>query len=805
MRVSYLWLKALLPEGALEDLPPEALARRLTLQGMAVDEVRPGFAGFEGVVLGRVVESGPHPDADKLSLCTVTAGDGEYRKVVCGAPNVEEGAIYGFATVGARLPGGREIGRAKIRGIESEGMLCSAPELGLDALGSAEGIWRVPGVGEEDLGRDLRQALGLDDTILDVDVTSNRGDALSHLGMAREVGAIVGAEPRLPPVELEEGGEPAAGRVDVEIEDVDGCPRYLARVIDGIEVAPAPGWMQTRLLALGMRPVNAVVDATNWVMLETGQPLHPFDLARVRGGRIVVRRGGEGEPFTTLDEKKRTLDAGMTMICDADGPVAVGGVMGGLESEVGDATTAVLLEGAWFDPTRVGRTARRLGLVSEASTRFARGVDPGILEPALDRAAAWIARLAGGQVAPGRAGEEAVEPAERARIELRLGRLKTLVGRPYAREEASSALTLLGFEVESAGEGTLSARVPSWRFDVEREADLVEEVARVVGYDTVPETPLPAPPVAPAVRPEEAGLDRVSAAARGAGFDEARTPSFVARDVLGEATPVDNLVEIRNPISKAERFLRPFVFTTLGAAVAYNVARGAQRVKLFEIGHAFGLGTDGASVDERRRLALAASGAREPLHWSTTDAPEYDVFDLEGDIVDVVATAAGWRPAFEPGEWPWLHPGRQAGITGPDGRPVGFCGEIHPRIAEAWGVERRLYVAEIELAPFERAPGPASYRAFAREPASERDLALVVPDEVLAADVVGAVEETGLENLAGVEVFDRYRGAQLPEGRYSLGIRLTFQAGRTLTDDEVDREVDRLIETLEREHGWTLR
>lgn len=804
MKLSYRWLKALLPDGALDDLPPEELARRLTLQGMAVDGVERGLAGFEGVVLGKVVESGPHPNADKLSLCTVTAGGGEYRKVVCGAPNVEEGAIYGFATVGARLPGGREIGRAEIRGIESEGMLCSAPELGLDPLGSAEGIWRVPGAAEEDLGKDLVEVLGLDDAILDVDVTSNRGDALSHLGMAREVGAIVGAAPALPAVEAGESGEPAGDRVSIEIEDAGGCPLYLARVIDGVAIGPAPGWMQVRLVALGMRPVNAVVDATNWVMLETGQPLHPFDLARIRGSRIVVRRAGDGETFETLDAKTRTLDPDMTMICDGEGPVAIGGVMGGLESEVSDATTAVLLEGAWFDPVRVARTARRLGLASEASTRFARGVDPAGVGRALDRAAAWIARLAGGRLAPGRATADAGPLPERPRIELRMERMGTLVGRPFEVAESRDALEALGFEVEEAGEAELSARVPSWRFDVEREADLVEEVARVVGYDTVPPLPLPAPPVSPAVRPEEAGLERVSRAARACGFDEARTPSFVSDDVLGGATPVDNLVEIRNPISKAERFLRPFVFTTLGAAVAHNLARGASRVKLFEVGHAFTLaGAD--AVDEARRLALAAAGERSPLHWSEPKTPAYDFFDLKGDVEEIVLRAAGARPVFEPGERPWLHPGRRAEVLGPDGARIGFCGELHPRIAEAWEIDARLYVAELDLAPFERARGTPAFAPFAREPAIERDLALVVPDDVAAAEVVGAVHEARLESLAEVEVFDRYRGTQLPEGRTSLGLRLTFQAERTLTDEEVDREVGRLVETLEKERGWTLR
>ncbi len=801
MKVSYRWLATFFPAGAFDDLPAEELGRRLTAQGLAVDDVRPAFPTFEGVVLGRVIEAGPHPNADRLTLCSVEAGDGA-RQVVCGAPNVEVGAIYGYATVGSRLPGDRQIRRAKIRGVESLGMLCSAPELGLDALGGAEGIWPIAGARESDLGRDLRDVLGLDDAILEIDVTSNRGDALSHLGIARELQWIVGSDLSLPVVELEERGEPASARADVEIEDAEGCPRYFGRIIERIVVGTSPAWLQTRLVAVGQRPVSDVVDVTNHAMLELGQPLHPFDFERIAGGRIVVRRAKEGERFVTLDGRERALEPDITMICDSEKPVAVGGVMGGLDSEVGPGTTTVFLESAHFDPTRISRAVRRLGLPSEASTRFARGVDPELPELALDRAAAMIAALTGGTVAPGRVGDDRRAGSGRSRIELRSTRYEALIGVPVAPAEARAALEALGFGVEG-GEGTLTVSVPSWRFDVCREADVIEEVARLEGYEIVPAIPLPTPPVAPAIEARPRFLERLSEAARASGFDEACTPSFVGQDALGKGSPIDNLVEIRNPISKADRFLRPFIATTLARAIGHNRKRGAERVKLFEIGHAFAV--QGGEVVETERIGLAASGARFPAHWSRPDPEEYDFWDLKGDVEDVLAIVAGLSPRFLTGVRPWLHPGRQAEVEGPGGEAMGVCGEVHPAVAREWGIDERLFVAELDLSGLGTPADRGRVAEWSREPAVERDLALVVPTGDAAAGILAAVQEAGLEDLARVRVFDRYAGPQVPAGHYSLGLRLTFEADRTLTDEEVDEQVKRLLDRLREERNYEIR
>ena len=809
MNVSFRWLSQFFEDGVLDEIGPAGLAERLTDQGLAVDELRPAFGPFSGVVLAKVLDARPHPDADRLTLCTVDAGDGS-RQVVCGAPNVEVGAVYGYAQVGAVLLGGNKIRRAKIRGVESDGMLCSAPELGLDALGSAEGIWAVPYAEEEDLGGDLRQVLELDDTILVIDVTSNRGDAFSHLGIAREMQWIVGEKLQLPRLDLSEAGRSAHELASVDVEDRTGCPRYLGRVIDEVSIGPSPGWLQIRLLALDQRPVDNVVDVTNYVMLEVGQPLHAFDLERIANGQIVVRRAREGERMETLDGQERLLTAEMTMIADARDVIAIGGVMGSRDSEVSSGTATIFLEGAHFDPQRVGRTARRLGMVSEASTRFARGVDPEITGWAIDRAAGMIAQFAGGSVAPGVVGVGAnVEPAtpDNARLTLRGERVATLVGYPIPVPRARRALESLGFGTENETDGAVTVEVPTWRFDVTREVDLIEEIARVTGYSRIPVEALPAPPVAPEPTGDERRAKRVRETLRAAGFDEAQTPSFVDSATLATFELLDNLVEIKNPISKSQRFLRPYVFTTLGGAVAYNLNRQASRVKLFEIGHAFDRGgvREGASLRERRRVAMAAAGERGLLDWSATDLIEYDFFDLKGDVEELLVQFGLSDCVVDNSARRFLHPGRQGEVKDPGGNMIGFIGELHPAVTASWGLASKVFVAELGLDALPTDDGSLSVTDVPREPAIARDLALVVPDGDTARVVVDAVRSVGLEDLERVEVFDRYLGVQLDRGYYSLGVRLTFRADRTLTDDEVDEQVDRLMAHLVEERGYRQR
>jgi phenylalanyl-tRNA synthetase beta chain len=461
----------------------------------------------------------------------------------------------------------------------------------------------------------------------------------------------------------------------------------------------------------------------------------------------------------------------------------------------------VFLESAHFDPARTARTARKLGIASEAAARFGRGVDPALPAYALDRAAGLMAEIAEGDVSAGRVGVEG-RPEPRY-VALRFARALAVIGLDVEPHEARSALESLGFEITVNSAGTLATAVPTWRFDVSREVDLVEEIGRLLGYDRIPLAPLPRPAVGPGLTATERAVEELAAGARGAGFDEAQTPTFVGGDVLGLDHPIDKLVEIRNPISKTDRFLRPFVFATLGRAMAYNIARGARRVKLFEIGHAFQSIPD-APCEERRAMALVAAGWRFPLDWSQGDQPAYDFFDLKGDVEDVVERAAGWRPWFRSGTRAFLHPGRQAEILDGRGGQIGFCGQLHPRVAETWGIDQAMYVAEWDIAGFGQ-PAEVGSAAVPREPSVERDLAIVVPAGASSAKVMEAVQAADLEHLADIEVFDVYRGPQVASGHYSLGLRLTFQADRTLTDEEVDREVEALVEQLGEKHGFRLR
>lgn len=789
-------------DGALDAIVANELARELTDHGLAVDEVRPAFDSFEGVVVGRVLEVSPHPKADRLTLCTVDAGKGEQR-VVCGAPNVEVGALYGYAVPGSTLPGGRTIERATIRGVESEGMLCSAPELGLDALGSAQGIWAVPGLDDGVVGGDLREILEIDDTVFVFDLTSNRGDAMSHLGVAREVHAITGARLAMPAVALAEPVGAEFEGVGVAIDDIEGCPLYRARLVEGVTIGVSPAWLQLRLAAVGQRPISNVVDVTNFVMLEVGQPLHAFDFERIRGV-VTVRRAGEAERFTTLDGEERELDSSMTMITDERGSIAIGGVMGGAESEVTEATTRILLEGAHFAPWRIRDTSRALGLATEASIRFARGVDPEIAGWAIDRAATLIAAMTGATPVTSQVAADARPRDESAPIELRVSRAERVLGRSLTVEEVRGALDSLGFSIEASKNGVLRVTSPSWRFDIQGEVDLVEEVGRVVGYDSIPLAPLPAPAVAPHLPEEEERSERARRMMTALGFDEAYTPSFVTDRVLGAVTDVSKLVEMKNPIAMDSRWLRPYLFPGLGQSIAYNLNRRASRVRLFEIGETFLRAESGDAPIERRRLAFAAAGARRPLDWSATDDAALDFFDIKGDVEDLLNAFGTGRVAFVTSGRFYLHPGLQAAIVC-GGVEIGFCGQVHPEVTEIWGSPAPVFVAEIDFNALPARVEPVTVTVPSREPATSRDLALVVPDSDTAEEVVSIIRSANVEDVEAIEVFDRYRGPQVGEGTYSLGIRVVFRSVRTLTDEEVDGRVSSMIERLQRERGYRLR
>ena len=827
MKVSYRWLKALAPELRAT---PEELAERLAERGFPVEAREDLAEGLEGLVVGRVLRVREHPNADRLRLCDVDPGEGEAVQVVCGAPVIAQGGLYPFAPVGSTLPGGMELRKARIRGETSHGMLCSEKELGLGP--DAGGIMELEG--ELEPGLPLAEGLGLNDVRLDVEVTPNRPDLLSHRGVAREVAPGGEAGVTLPDIP---GEEPAAAndldRVDtvvdsreasgeavtVRIDAPERCGAYLGLVVRGVRVGPSPGWLQTRLRAAGARPINNVVDATNYVLLELGHPLHAFDLDRIQDRTIVVRRAHDGETIRTLDGEERTLTPEMLAICDAGRPVAVAGVMGGEDSEVDEATSDVLLECALFTPGPIRATRKALGLSTEASYRFERGVDPEGLREAILRAARVIQATAGGEV-EGPIVEVRPEPFSRAEVTLRPSRVETVLGVPFSGAELAGLLEPLGFqvagspsengEIEADGSGgaehALRVQVPGFRsWDVSREVDLIEEVARTHGYDAFPDT-LGAyrpgvVPDHPLFQLEDALRERLVAQ----GLLEAHTLAFASE---GE-------VELLNPISAEEGYLRRWLLPALLARVEYNLARGNRDVRLFELGTVFRSGRDGELPRESTHLAWVLHGRRHPRHWSRADEA-VEVWDLKGLLEEVVDTVAPgpWRvvPASEvPGDDGTLPASLvdddvSLVVVDEDGRPVGRAGRIEagrldlpPWAGAVWG-------AEVALPPEPMASREVRYAPLSTHPSVDRDLALLVPRALPVARVLELMDREGGEHLADLQVFDLYEGEGVPEAKRSVAVRLRFQApDRTLKDREVDARVDHLGRQLHQQMGVTIR
>ncbi len=791
MNIGYRWLTDLL-DGLTAS--PAEVADRLAASGAPVDDIVDLGAGLAGIVVARVDDVRRHPNADRLSLCVVDAGGPEPLSVVCGAPNVRAGGLYPFAPVGAALPGGMCIGRAKIRGEVSEGMLCSESELELGH--SHDGLLEI--AGDAAPGTRFVEALGLDDARLVVDVTANRPDLLSHAGVARELAAFDLGRLRLPEGErslrLEAGkSESRAAGVSVRIEAPDLCPRYLGAVVRGVRVGASPDWLRGRLRSIGVRPINNVVDATNYVLHELGQPLHAFDLARLRGEQIVVRRARGGESLVTLDGERRALTDSMLVIADAERAVAVAGVMGGEDSEVRPETTDLLIECALFEPRSVRATRRSLGLSTDASYRYERGVDPEGMERALRRAVELIGRTAGGEAAASVADAQP-RPWTAARVPLRPERAAHLLGVPLSEGEVVARLAALGFDrVEADGSDPPLFRVPGSRsYDVTREVDLIEEVARHHGYESFPDELRPFRPSA-VPDDEMARLeDRLRALFVGRGFLEAH--------LGGLAPESEGDVALVLPLSSAESRLRRALLPGLIHRVEHNFARGTGDVRLFEIGTAFAPGE--TLPLETRRLAVVLAGARRPPHWSGP-APAFDVWDASGLLAELAETlgleppapagAAADLPAYLDAPRAYTVAGPSVGVA-----PVALAGPIAAAAIDAPRWAPAVYGLEVVLTPAMAERPHARYRPLPEYPAIERDLALLVPAGVSAAVVEETIREAAGDLLEAVHPFDLYTGAGVAAGRRSIAYRLRLRsAERTLTDEEADGRIGRVLRALE--------
>jgi phenylalanyl-tRNA synthetase beta chain len=790
MNISYLWLRSLAPTIAGS---PAELADRLALLGAPVDEVVDLGAEIRDVVIARVEAVRPHPNADRLRVCTVAAGGTDSLQVVCGAPNVEAGGYYPFAPVGASLPGGMEIRRAKLRGEVSEGMLCSARELGLGR--DHAGLMALRG--EWEIGASFVDQLGLGDSRLVVDVTANRSDLLSHLGVARELAPGGVSDIQLPSfgnarvevaLEREHSSGSVAG-VQVRIEDAEGCPRYLAAVVRGVRVGPSPEWLATRLRSTGLRPINNVVDATNFVLHELGQPLHAFDLGRLGGPEVRVRAAMAGERLRTLDGLERVLEEGALVIADAERPIALAGVMGGQESEVSEETRDLLLECALFDPRRVRRAARALSLSTDASYRFERGVDPELQPLAMRRLIELILEVAGGEVAPavldlcpGAFGREPVA--------VRPDRVQRVLGVPVDAAEIRALLAPIGLRVHGEN-GTLAVDVPGYRPDITREVDVIEEIARRRGYQSFPEQ---LRPFRPSAVPEDP-LVRLVARARQTlsawGFLESRAAGF--------APAAEGRVELLNPLSAEESHLRDSLVPGLLRRIEHNWARGTRDVRLFEVGTVFFPSAGGGQPSEQVRLAAAFTGAREPIHWGSSPGA-FDLWDLKGLVADLAMQLGGGapRPASAPSGLGFLDPHERLEL-GSDRGVIGEAGRVSSTMLDAPAWADPVYVFELVLhPPAERAP--LLYSAIPEFPSVERDLALVVSQGTSSGHVEGVIRRAAGALLEDLLVFDLYVGKGIAEGARSVAWRLRFRdPQRTLTDREVDRVVDRILQALKDE------
>ncbi len=798
MRVPYSWLREHCDPG----MSAEELAERLAMTGTEVERVLTvGPLSPDGFVVGRVLAIDPHPDADRLTVCTVDTGDGE-RMIVCGAPNVAAGQTVPVALPGARMPGGQRLGKAKLRGVESNGMILSAAEL--EIAEDADGILVLEdGVAA---GTALAEVLPLAEPVLELEVTPNRVDCFGVYGVAREVHAIttapLGPEPWIEDVPAEGEGE-ASDYASLTVEVADLCPRFTARVFTDVQIGSSPAWLQARLTAAGQRPINNVVDITNYVMLLTAQPLHAFDLDRVPDGALIIRTAREGETMRTLDGAERTLDAETVLVCDRDGPSGIAGIMGGQVSEVSDSTTRVLLEVATWNGTNILRSSRMLGLRSEASARFEKQLHPELCMRAQRIASRLMVELCGAKLVPGTLDAVAEIPPRR-RIRLRGVRVEGLLGMPIAQADQLAYLQRLGFGTTVDG-GDIEVEVPPDRhYDVSREVDLIEEVARVHGLDEHLPTTLPAlADRVGSLSREQRLRRRAEDMMRDLGFDEIvgwsfTDPEETKRLRIPAGDPRADPVPLANPLSEEQSAMRTTLLGSLLDAATRNLARGSDHLALFESGRVY-LRADTAGegpmagrfpgerpapFDEPHLLGCLAAGPRPARSWRG-GGESADFFSLKG-VLEALAGQLGAALAFEAAPEPFLHPGRAARVIVADG-DAGWIGEVHPLVCRKWDLDGAVGF-EVALGCLIEAAtaGKEAYEDVTTFPAIHQDLAVVVPSEVSAARVRETLLAAGGELLRSAEVFDLYGGEQLGSGRKSLALRLEFRADdRTLTDEEV--------------------
>lgn len=798
MRVSLNWLK----EFVDIDLSAEELAHELTMLGLEIESIERLGEEIQEVYVGRILSIEPHPDADKIVVCQTDVGGPEPLQICCGAKNMKVGDRVPTAIVGATLPGGFQIGRRKMRGVESQGMMCASTELGLP-----EGENGLMILDESaPIGQDIKSLLGLNDTVFEIEVTPNRGDWASMIGVAREIAALHGRALRIPEAKVRESGKPVNDLTSVIVEDETLCPRYLGRVLTGVKVGPSPEWLCKRLIAAGQRPINNIVDITNFVLMETGQPLHAFDYNKLAENRIVVRRARAGEEINTLDGETRKLAEDMLVIADAARPQCVAGVMGGADSEVDESTTAIFLESAYFLPSSVRKTSRSLALISESSQRFQRGADPDMAVYAMERAAQLIVEIAGAEAAAGVI-DVYPKPLAPREVTLPFARTKRLLGADIPPARQCEILTRLGLEVLDESPEQARFRVPARRHDVSMEADLIEEIARLSGYDHIPATLPGVRPCEKVFAPKEKRIRALRHFLAGLGLTELYNWTFSCpEDVARAALPAEYaaMVRLENPLSEKQATMRSSIIPAHLGNAARNLNYGVASIRGFEIGPVYEPADGPQLPAQKSRLGIVLAGDAAAPHWSQKARPA-DFYDIKG-VVEAVLAEFGLAGEFVDTEFGTFQAGQRAAVR-VGGEVAGYLGKVAPGVVKAFDTDGDIFCAELDLDLLLGATAPApQFAPVPAFPPSARDLAVVVDATVPAGALKAAAAQSGGNLLRSVEIFDIFTGNQVGAGKKSVALNLVFQSNdRTLTDKDTQKAFDKILRRLQNDFQAALR